>query len=73
LINGRNGFIVPNNDLQELKSKIVYLLENDEVRERFSKRAKEEILQNASIENMFDGFKRCVDSLVECTPGRLGL
>jgi len=69
LINGRNGFIVPNNDLQELKSKIVYLLENDEVRERFSKRAKEEILQNASIENMFDGFKRCVESLVECKQG----
>jgi glycosyltransferase involved in cell wall biosynthesis len=60
LINGRNGFLVPNNDLRDLKEKILYLLTNDRAREEFSKNAKEDILKHASIENMFEGFKRCV-------------
>jgi len=63
LINGRNGFIVPNNDLTELKKKILYLLENDELRQEFSRNARSDILENGSIGNMFMGFKRCVDSL----------
>ena len=64
LINGRNGFIVPNNDLAELKKKILYLLENDSLRQKFSINARNDILKNASIENMFMGFKNCIDSLV---------
>lgn len=63
LINGRNGFIVPNNDLKELKGKILYLLENDEKRQKFSKNARNDILKNASVSNMFVGFKNCIDSL----------
>ena len=63
LINGRNGYIVPNNDLNELKNKITYLLENDAVRKAFSINARNDILSNASIENMFKGFKSCIDSL----------
>ena len=65
LKNGRNGFIVPNNDINELRNKIMYLLENDLVRQEFSKNAKEDILNNASIENMFMGFKKCLDSLIK--------
>jgi len=63
LINGRNGFIVPNNDIGELKNKIIYLLENDKVRSEFSKNARTDILKNASIENMFMGFKNCIESI----------
>jgi glycosyltransferase involved in cell wall biosynthesis len=63
LINGRNGFIVPNNDLNELKNRITYLLENDAVRNEFSINAQNDILNNASIENMFKGFKNCIDSI----------
>lgn len=63
LINARNGFIVPNNDLDELKKKIFYLLENDDIRLNFSKNAKKDILENASVNNMFMGFKNCIDSL----------
>lgn len=63
LINGRNGFVVPNNDLNELKNKILYLLENDAIRKEYSINAREDILKNASIENMFMGFKNCIDSL----------
>jgi glycosyltransferase involved in cell wall biosynthesis len=64
LINGRNGFIVPNNDVNELRRKLMYLLDNDDVRREFSENAREDIMKNASIENMFMGFKNCVDSLL---------
>ncbi len=63
LVSGRNGFIVPNNDLNELRKKILYLLENDELRQEFSLNARNDILENASVSNMFMGFKHCIDSL----------
>ena len=63
LINGRNGFIVPENDLNELKKKILFLLENNDVRKEFSQNARDDILENASVNNMFMGFKNCIDSL----------
>ncbi len=63
LINGYNGFVVPNNDLSELKKKILHLLKNDDIRLEFSKNARDYILENASVSNMFMGFKNCVDSL----------
>ena len=63
LIDGRNGFIVPKNDLSELKNKIGYLLENDEIRKQFGENARRDILEHASIENMFLGFRDCLDSL----------
>jgi len=63
LINGRNGFVVPNNNLQELKEKLIFLLENDETRKSFSENAKMVILKDASIYNMFLGFRGCLESL----------
>lgn len=65
LNNGRNGYLVPNNDLGALKDKILYLLENDALREEFSRNAISDIFKNASIENMFLGFKNCIDSLIQ--------
>jgi len=65
LIDGRNGFIVPSNDVEELRRRIVYLLENDEKREEMGKKAREDILKNAGVNNMFMGFKECVDRLVD--------
>lgn len=63
LINGRNGFLVPYNNLPQLKTKIMYLLTNNYVRQNFSKNAREDILKNASIQNMFNGFKNCIQYL----------
>ena len=63
LVDGRNGFIVPNNNLTELKNKIMYLLRDDLVRKEFSKHAREDILRHASIDNMFQGFRQCIESL----------
>jgi len=63
LVNGRNGFIVPRNDITELRNKILYLLENDDKRQEFSINARNDILEHASVENMFEGFKQSVDLL----------
>jgi glycosyltransferase involved in cell wall biosynthesis len=63
LIDGRNGFIVPENDIKELKEKILLLLNNDGMREQFSKHAKEDILREANIEKMFNGFLECVKTI----------
>jgi glycosyltransferase involved in cell wall biosynthesis len=64
---GRNGFIVPRNDLEAFRDRIMLLLDNDELRARFSAYAREDILREASIEGMFEGFRACVNHL---TAGR---
>lgn len=61
LKNGINGFIVSENATRNLKDKLIFLLENDDRREEFSKNAREFILKEASIEKMFIGFKKCLD------------
>lgn len=64
LIDGRNGFIVPNNNLSELKSKILFLLKNEEVKNEFSRNARKDIIENASVDNMYKGFKQSLNSLM---------
>lgn len=64
---GRNGFIVPHNDLASLRDRILCLLDNDQMRTEFSRNARETILNEASIEGMFSGFRDCVHYL---TSGR---
>jgi glycosyltransferase involved in cell wall biosynthesis len=64
LIDGRNGFIVPANDRAALRRKICHLLANDAVREEFGRNARADILAMAPISGMFEGFLRCVESLV---------
>ena len=61
LKSGRNGFIVRDNDLAELKEMMLYLLDNDTVRQQFSRHAREDILREASIEGMFNGFHKAVE------------
>lgn len=60
---GRNGFVVPRNDLALLQDRMLYLLDDDRVRGDFSKHAREDILKEASIEGMFSGFRDCVNYL----------
>ena len=57
---GRNGFMVPENDLAELKKKILLLLDDENLRKEFSRHAREDILREASIENMFTTFHKTV-------------
>jgi glycosyltransferase involved in cell wall biosynthesis len=63
LKSGRNGFIVPGDDLAALTDRMLYLLENDKVRAEFSRHARQDILEEASIEKMFSGFKDCMRHL----------
>ena len=58
---GRNGYMVPANNVGQLRSHIVELLDDDALRAKFSAAARRDFLKEASIEGMFQGFKRCVD------------
>jgi glycosyltransferase involved in cell wall biosynthesis len=63
LTEGRNGFVVPENDIAALKEKILLLLRDDKLHAEFSRAAKEDIAREASIETMFTGFRDCVTAL----------
>jgi glycosyltransferase involved in cell wall biosynthesis len=65
LISGRNGFLVEENDLADLRAKLLFLLDNDQDRARFAENARRDILQNASLEGMFEGFLRNVERVLE--------
>jgi glycosyltransferase involved in cell wall biosynthesis len=56
LVDGRNGFIVKENDLAGLKEKLLYLFENDAERQRLGENARRDLLEKASIDLMFKGF-----------------
>jgi glycosyltransferase involved in cell wall biosynthesis len=56
LVDGRNGFMVGENDIDAYREKLSYLLGNDKVRAEFSYNARKDILTNGSIEGMFQGF-----------------
>jgi glycosyltransferase involved in cell wall biosynthesis len=53
---GINGFVVPRGDIQELAQKLTDLLDDDQLRKRFSDAAKREIATNASIDRLCHGF-----------------
>jgi len=63
LQDGENGFIVPEDDRAALRDRLLFLLDNDESRRRMSANARRDILANASIEGMFQGFLSCVSYL----------
>jgi glycosyltransferase involved in cell wall biosynthesis len=61
LRDGENGFIVPENDRIALRDRLFFLIDNDAERRRMSANARRDILQQASIEMMFNGFLSCVE------------
>jgi len=65
LTSGRNGFLVEENDLADLKAKVLFLLDNDRERARFAENAKRDILRNASIEGMFGGFLQNIERVLK--------
>ena len=69
LKNGRNGFMVRENDLAELKAKLLLLLDDENLRKEFSRHAREDILREASIEGMFAAFYKAVEFVL---PGKAG-
>ncbi len=71
LINGRNGFIVPEGDIGALKEKIELLLIDANLRETMSYNARNDILITASVSGMFDAFRSSVEhgSRSDISPG----
>jgi glycosyltransferase involved in cell wall biosynthesis len=57
LKDGVNGFIVPRGNIQEIARKLLFLLDDNLLRERFSQAAKEEIKENGNIEKLCAGFR----------------
>lgn len=68
LSSGRNGFVVPENDVAALRDALLLLLRDDALRESFSSAAKVDIERDASIERMFSGFDQCVRALATNGP-----
>ena len=60
---GEMGDLGNPDDLAALKERILFLVDNDQVRAQFSQHAREDIMSDASIEGMFSGFKQCVEYL----------
>src|SRR4029077_5213711 len=58
LKHGENGFVVPRGDVRELAMRLGLLLDDDELRARFSAAARKEAATNASIERLCEGFGR---------------
>jgi len=66
---GRNGFMVPENDLAELKKKILLLCDDENLHKQFSQHAREDILREASIEHMFETFHNTVQFVLAAKSG----
>lgn len=60
LKNGENGFIVPRGDVRELAKSLLLLLDDDDLRARFSDAARKEVAVNASIDQLCEGFVRAL-------------
>ena len=56
LKHGVNGFVVPRGDAQELAKVLLMLLDDGELRARFSEAARREAVENASIDGLCEGF-----------------
>ncbi len=50
IIDSYNGYVIKNEDVDDFKNKIIYLLENSEEREKFSINSRKEFLENYDVE-----------------------
>ncbi len=63
LKDGVNGFVVPCGDINALAEKLDLLLTDDNLRKEMGRKAREEILTAASLENFAAGFLQALDFL----------
>ena len=61
--------MVRENDLAELTEKMLLLLDDEVMRSAFSRNAREDILREASIEGMFQSFRRAVEFVMAAKGG----
>ena len=62
---GENGFLFPTKDYKTLASKIIYLLNNEEVRENFSRRSREIVQNKAEQQTEMKKLERVYHELVK--------
>lgn len=62
LRNNENGYIVE--DVKELESKITRLLNDADLYQEFSKKAKETAMNESHISRMYEGFKSAIEYLI---------
>jgi glycosyltransferase involved in cell wall biosynthesis len=60
LKHGENGFEVPRGNVYELAKSLLMLLDNEELRTRFSAAARREVAVNASIDQLCEGFAQAL-------------
>jgi glycosyltransferase involved in cell wall biosynthesis len=60
LKHGENGFFVPRGDARELARSLLLLLDDDDLRARFSDAARKEVAVNANIDQLCEGFARAL-------------
>ena len=58
---GVNGFLVNEDDIQELWRKVLELLGDDQLRQSFSTNARQTLFKEAPIDGMFQGFLNCAE------------
>ena len=63
LRDGENGYMVQKGDYKALAERICLLLENDNLRLRFSSKAREEIVTNGHIDNLCKGILQCLQKM----------
>ena len=63
LRDGENGYMVAEDDRTALRERLLFLIDNDVERRRMSVNASRDIVREASIEAMFEGFLSCVESI----------
>jgi len=61
---GENGFVVPRGDIPAMARKLLLLLDDASLRQRFSEQAKREIAENGHIDKLCAGFR---DALCHAT------
>jgi len=62
---GKNGFLVPSGDSIQLAAKLTLLMDDNNLRNKFSEAARHEIDTNGHIDTMCSGF---YDALQAVTP-----
>lgn len=60
LKDGENGFVVPRGDIPELTRKLLALLDDDALRQRFSDAARREVAENGNIDRLCQGFENAL-------------
>lgn len=61
LVDGRNGYIVQENDIDALVERVKTLFCNADLLRALSENARRDALENASIESMYEGFRTSVE------------